>query len=368
METEKIRNIRLNFIVSGPRTGSTLLSTMLNMHPEVVSPIEEPFAYNLYARYHRITEWTEAVIDAYCRDFFLFSDENLGFQFPGKDELRDSLRAHRESLDFHLAIRLTYLLFIPLKDKQAVTTIVDKQLKMTVCLKQLADRYPDAKFILLYRNPLDNIPRRKKLLENKYKRQTQSLTYNALNWNYDYGVLLRDKEKLDPRRLLEIHYEELIREPETVLQRICTFLQLPYTETLTGYAPLLEELFEKVKKKDPETGKLLQQHMGITRKPNPAKIGAWKKELRAEEANLIWSICGKTAEKMGYTRDPDIRPARKSIRYYLLKIRMYLFKYGVQHVWFSLLPYSLKALIKKLMYGKRKSRFEPMFKPEMFRD
>jgi hypothetical protein len=45
-----LKNISLNFILSTGRTGSTLLSSMLNMHPEILSVSEEPFAYNLYPK------------------------------------------------------------------------------------------------------------------------------------------------------------------------------------------------------------------------------------------------------------------------------------------------------------------------------
>jgi hypothetical protein len=42
---QDIDKISLNFILSTGRTGSTLLSSMLNMHPNVISTSEEPFAY-----------------------------------------------------------------------------------------------------------------------------------------------------------------------------------------------------------------------------------------------------------------------------------------------------------------------------------
>ncbi len=360
MTSEEVKKIHINFIVCGPRTGSTLLSSMLNMHPEVISPVEEPFSYNLYFKYHNVKKWTRSVIDDYCKDFFLFSGNLLSFQFGTKNELKERLLKHEKALDFNLVVRLTYLCFIPLKHKKGITTIVDKQIKMSNYLLQASTMYPEAKFVLLYRNPLDNIPRRKRMLDNGYKKKRkQSFMYNALNWNYDYSLLMRDKEKISPDRILEVKYEDLILDPKTQLQKICNFLAIPYSDQLLEYDEIYKKSFEKLSS-EYDISSYLLSHLGLTQKPLPSKIGAWKKELDPADANVIWDICGKTAEKMGYTRDPSIASVSRGLPYYLRYTKLLILKYSIQHLWISL-PFSVQALLKKMKYGKSKFNYVPLF-------
>ena len=48
---QQIERIPIHFILCTERTGSSLLSLMLNISPKVLSPSEEPFALFLYNKY-----------------------------------------------------------------------------------------------------------------------------------------------------------------------------------------------------------------------------------------------------------------------------------------------------------------------------
>jgi hypothetical protein len=97
------------------------------MHPNVISPHEEPFSYTLYQKYGDIKHWTSKEINSYCNDFYFFLKGKLN-RFGTKEGLRVALETHKPDLTFEIVIHLTYLSFFPEKDKTGITTIVDKQL------------------------------------------------------------------------------------------------------------------------------------------------------------------------------------------------------------------------------------------------
>ncbi|MES2763231.1 MAG: sulfotransferase [Bacteroidota bacterium] len=346
-----LKNTSLNFILSTGRTGSTLLSSMLNMHPKILSVSEEPFAYNLYPKYKNVTNWTDKTIEQFCYDFYLFSEGKLEPQFGKKDDIINLLKEHRSVLTGENAIKLAYFAFFPNKDKSQVNTIVDKELKFHHFLNEVADFYPTAKFIMLCRDPRDNVlVKIKRAIKKKKKPNTFFL---AKVWNYEYTTLNKKLSILDKDRYIKVKYEDLVEKPEEILKKITSFLNLPYNQVMLNYD---ENIKEEVKRNESAIGDTVKQHLslfheGLTQKVNTEKVNLWKKELSHEENDLIWSICEKTALSNGYIAD-----GCKTVPYFkpgMIKqlLKFHLDKNLTPYIYYSL-PYSIKYFIKKVKYGK----------------
>lgn len=346
-----LKNISLNFILSTGRTGSTLLSSMLNMHPEILSVSEEPFAYNLYPKYKDITNWTDETIEQFCYDFYLFSEGKLEPQFGKKEDIVKLLKEHQSILTGEYAIKLAYFAFFPNKDKSQVKSIVDKELKFHHFLNEVADFYPNSKFIILSRDPRDNV-----LIKIKRaikKKKVPSTVFLAKTWNYEYTTLNNKTKLLDPSRCLKVKYEDLVKNPETVLKQISSFLNLPYNEVMLRYD---ENIKEEVKKNETNIGDTVKQHLslfheGLTQKVITDKVGIWKKELTEFQNNKIWTICEATAVQFGYTSDGCSNIPYFKLRMFKDLLRFYFDKIIIPNVYYSL-PYKLKYFIKKIKYGK----------------
>jgi len=345
-----IKHTSLHFILSTGRTGSTLLSSMLNMHPEIISVSEEPFAYNLYPKYKDVTNWDDATISRFCYDFYLFSEGKLEPQFGKSDDLISLLTDHRSILTGELAIKLAYFAFFPNKDKSQVTTIVDKELKFHYFLDDVAAYYPQSKFIILLRDPRDNVLIKLKRAVKKKKRE--SVLFFAKTWNYEYAKLYEKIKGISPDRYIRVKYEDLVSAPEETLKRISDFLNVPYTPGMLEY----DQKFREELKKAELIGDTVKQHLsmyheGLTRKVSTEKVGIWKKELSPEDNNLIWSICEKTALMSGYEAEGCKRVSYVSLKTLYDLCRFRFNKILLPNTYY-LLPFPLKYLIKKLKYGK----------------
>lgn len=345
-----IRHTSLNFILSTGRTGSTLLSSMLNMHPGIISVSEEPFAYNLYPKYKDVTNWDEATISGFCYDFYLFSEGKLEPQFGKSDDLVKLLTEHKATLTGEMAIKLAYFAFFPNKDKSQVTTIVDKELKFHYFLDDVAAWYPQSKFIILLRDPRDNVLIKLKRAVKKKKRE--SVLFFAKTWNYEYAKLYEKIKGISPDRYIQVKYEDLVSAPEETLKRISGFLSVDYTPKMMDY----DQKFKEEIKKAELIGDTVKQHLsmyheGLTQKVSTEKVGIWKKELRPEDNNTIWSICEKTALSSGYEAGGCTRVSYINLKN-LYDLGRFSFNKVILPNIYYLLPFSLKYMIKKMKYGK----------------
>lgn len=340
-------NISINFIVSTSRTGSTLLSSMLNMHSNVLSISEEPFAYNLFPKYKNIKVWTDTIIEQYCYDLYLFSEANMQFQFGKKSELKQILHHHQANLNINSAITLTYLTFFPDKDKSQITTIVDKELKFHHVISDLASFYPTSKFIILFRDPRDTVLINIKKKEKEKKRA--NLIEISKTWNYVYQTLCNKTALLDNSRCIKIKYEDLVENPEFTLKKISHFLNINYDTNMLNYN-------EAIKKTMLQSSSIVKNHImstheGLTQKVNTKRIGIWKTELSKNASDTIWSICENVALKNGYKKDSSdkISYLNFSTLYHL--IYFYITNICIPYIYFSA-PFNFKYFIKKIKYRK----------------
>ena len=126
---EKLDDIAIHFVLCTERTGSSLFSMMLNLHSEILSPSEEPFALYFWRKYRHKTEWSEKDVSSYVDQFFAIAEKNLDLYFSKKEVFLKSLLHHREFLNYNRIVKLTYLHFLDTKSKSHVSVIVDKQIK-----------------------------------------------------------------------------------------------------------------------------------------------------------------------------------------------------------------------------------------------
>jgi len=350
MELQQVKDITINFILATPRTGSTLLASMLNTHPNIISTVEEPFAYNLYPKYKNKKNWTTETIKEFCYDFYLFSEGKLELQFGTKKDLETILENYKPHLTADIAIRLIYLCFYPTKDKSQITTIVDKQLRFHSCLKQLISFYPQSKFVILYRDPRDQSLAKFRMLERKDKHKDYYRI--AHSWEFVYDKLWRLKSDIGNERFLEIKYEDFVSNTEYELKKICLFLGVMYNEIMLSSHEKFKEEFNL--KKDQLSiaaqSRISLSHQGLSQKIYTDKVGFWKQGLKAEEANLIWTICGSLAEKIGYKKDEHFIKKYASFKNWLTFLS--ISKKRIMTTLYYSSPFFLKYQIKKIKYGK----------------
>jgi hypothetical protein len=335
---DELDEIEVHFLLCTERTGSSLLSLMLNLHDEILCPSEEPFALYVYKRFSKIENWSTNDVENYVETVFLLLEKNRELYFAPKSEFYKNLLAHKQLLNMERLIKLTYLHFLDVKDKSSVRTIVDKQIKYFFHLNEIQSIFPKAKFVVLVRDVRDNIV---------------SKQQRALNWN-QHPLFLANLWQLTYAKIKElntepcmIRYEDFVTNPSFVLEKICAFLGHDFQPKMLETKGVFEALLEQKKhllKADFLTH-IRDFHAGLRKKPNPDKIGQ-SKLLQPEIIGQIEYICHRELKQFGYPlkfRDHSKRPIYNT--FYRLLAFMYrecLLKM-YRHC-----PLSLKIFIKKI--------------------
>ena len=108
---EALDRIPIHFIFCTERTGSSMLTELLNRNPNALVTSEEPFALYFYNRYHKIQQWTDEIIVEYVNQFFRLFEKNPLLYFEHKEVFIQCLSAHKAILNYERLVKLSYLNF-----------------------------------------------------------------------------------------------------------------------------------------------------------------------------------------------------------------------------------------------------------------
>ncbi|MGL5835074.1 MAG: alpha/beta fold hydrolase, partial [Waterburya sp.] len=216
------------FILSSPRSGSTLLRVMLAGHPLLASPPELhllPF---------------ETMIER---------EETLGVSQLGEGLKRAFMAL--KGIDAPQSQQLV----AELLQKNATVKEVYQQLQQLAGDRLLIDKSPTyasnretldkaeaifegAKYIHLVRHPYSVIESFARMRMDKLVSSGEGDPYQLaeLIWRDSNQNILNLAEEIDPERYHLVYYEDLVSKPQAVLEGICEFLAIPFDEAvLTPY-------------------------------------------------------------------------------------------------------------------------------------
>lgn len=236
------------FLVGAERSGTTLLRLMLNSHPDI-SWVEE-FEYS---------------VD-------LMTDDG---QFPSLNSYYDWLETHRifQWMEFSIDRNLDYPELVDSFLSQRYNPSEHKIIGATVHrhFDRILSIWDDACFIHLIRDPRDVA---RSCIGMGW---SGNVWYGCDRWLEAETLWEQLKNKISPDRYIEIHYEDLIKNPVQILTFICNFMGLDYDEKMLSY----------------------EQNTTYST-PDPKLIQQWKKKLSDLEIQLVESKVGSLLTDRGY--------------------------------------------------------------------
>ena len=238
----------VTFLVGAERSGTTLLRLMLDHHPQIAFQLE-----------------------------FIYAVAELGDDgtLPEIKGFHQWLKRHRIFQDsgFTIDPELDYIplvrSFLEQKQQGAGKPVVGATVHHH--FDRVLFPWPDARFLHIVRDPRD------------VARSCIGMGWAGNVWvGVDRWITAERlweglKQRLTPQRFLEVRYEDLIREPEQVLTRICNFMGLPFHKDVFSYA-------------DQSTYAL----------PDPKLVYQWKRKLSDEDISLVETKVGPLLESRGY--------------------------------------------------------------------
>lgn len=246
------------FVVGSPRSGSTMLARMISSHSLVYGRPEPhlltPLAHLGYF----------ANVDKAPYDHVLAAESTREFvaDLPGgEQDYIDACRAYTDTL-YHRMLEAR-------PDKRY---FLDKTPAYALVLDFIAKIYPRARFVVLTRHPLAVFSSfAESFFDSNYE---AAHAYNPITERYVPAIARFLRQNKVP--IHHVIYENLVADPDTVMQGVFEFLGVPHEAEAIDYG------------KHQHEGKGLGDPIGVARhsRPSTASLHKWAGEISGNPARL----------------------------------------------------------------------------------
>jgi hypothetical protein len=275
-------------IIGGcPRSGTTLLRTMLHCHPELAIPRETRFVVEAWQRRRKFGDLREAA-NRRRLAHWIFKREKTDANRLGLDseEAIERLVAAPPTLGSMLA-----MCFVMFAEKQHKPRWGDKRPMYAARMTAIWDLFPNAQFLHVVRDPRACIASLRKL--GWYDGHIAPM---AELWERSLNAVDPWRRKLAPDQLLDVKYEDLVLEPEATVRRVAAFAGLAADEVAVEQMLRYHE-FEETRS--------LRYHSNLSRPIDPSRIWGWKEALETPEIAFIEEATRPLMQRWGYEAVAD---------------------------------------------------------------
>lgn len=294
-------SVSVNFIIGMGRSGTSLLTSILDTHSNIYTSHENNFLLFLGTYLNAKKEFDLKDIN-YINKVLKLNANATVTVWKGKIETK-KLALTKEEI-----VQLIYMSSSISEKNKEVKAIYDKNPEFTVHVHTLQKILPNSKYIAITRNYLDNIASRKKFHTKTKKRLIKNNWFSiyllAISWVYYNKKIIR---LLGKEKVYHIRYEDLVDHPVLALKELFCFIELPYEENILNYHRnvSIENRIEKSPLSESEKSIIREMHGNLEKPIFNKRVGVWQEQLTKRERFVCDVICRKTAEKLGYSEPKE---------------------------------------------------------------
>ncbi|MBN2214127.1 MAG: sulfotransferase [Bacteroidales bacterium] len=333
--TNNIHEIPFFFILGRPRSGTTLLRSLLDVHPNVIIPLENSNMIHLCMKYQsRHSKLTEQAAGRFIKD--LLKSRIIREQWKlNVNDIRKNLHAlNGKNFSFKDMLKTVYYGYRSVHQKEEILVMGDKSPVNSLYARKIIKVFPDAKFIHLVRDYRANLA---SML--KHDVFSPSASVILMQWTKSARQISNLASRY-PGRFLLIRYEDFVNDPAIHLMKICAFLEIPYR------AEMLEpQKREKTVKNSYASGFINSWQPSLAGNISTDNIDKWQGELPQKLVRKADFIAGKTGQGYGY--QPVFRHFGIRFSCMMLPVKLLFYMNEVNRHIYDRLPYALKPLIRE---------------------
>jgi len=291
-------------IVGGcPRSGTTLLRTMLDSHPELAMPRETRFVLESWQRRWRFGDLRN-LENRRTLAHWIFKRNGSRYRRLRLDPAEAIARLEAAPPTFGSMLATCFILYAEKFDKPRWG---DKRPTYAARMVAIWDLFPNAQFINVVRDPRGCVASMRKL--GWYEGQVAPAVEI---WQRSLATVDKWRKRLAPDQLLEVKYEELVEDPEPVLARIAAWAGL------ADDAGSLEQMLQYYERDERRSQRY---HSNVSRPPDPTRTTEWKKVLDEAETAFVEKATKARMRQYGYEPVAEGREPPAALRWQLRRRR-----------------------------------------------
>lgn len=269
------------FIVGVGRSGTTLLSLMIDSHSKLAIPYESNFFVRFYQEIDRFGDLNQEANRKAMVQEILKQVTITRWDYAPTLENIDLDRC----TTFPGAIAEIYGLYAKHLGKQFWG---DKSPGYTPHMDVINELFPNAYFIHLIRDGRDVTTS----TLNQGWWSASDFTTTIRGWRRDVHQARAFLNRLPSERWLEVRYEDLVSNPQPIIERICTMLDLPFEPSM------LEAYSQNARRKvkDMVDG----EHAKLLNKPSASNAYKWRQSLPQTDQAIAEAEAGDLLKELGY--------------------------------------------------------------------
>lgn len=287
------------FILGFPRSGTNILTRMLGLNTNIYAhPLETLFfsgvvnniVYRWNIRNNRyFRKFLKKVKDFPLERYFI----NMDF-----DDIKKVIECSPPDFGkifVNLLERNASIL------KKSCKVIIERSCLHTLFINKLKKFFPNAKFILIVRDPRAVLA---SLIKPSFTEHSNNFFEQIIFWHDFYKVMKKNINFISQDRLFVLHYEDLVRNPRIVLNDLCLFLGVEFEEHMLHLEDYCKNMPESFYKKIPS---YLNK---VADKIKTDYIDEWKSILNDKQIEIIEFFAHDFMAKYKYGRSKSF--CRKS--------------------------------------------------------
>lgn len=349
MDLKRLDNIKINFIVGMDRSGTTILTKLLNNFVDIHCLPEANFLLFFLYQFKNKKNFTKediALIFEQMKVYYL-THPWIGWEFDFEaceNIIKEASLIKQITYQELCKIILENFEMIGINKKNA-TLLIDKNPCYTLFVNHIHDTFKDAKFIWIIRDYRANMLSRIQHPDLK----SSNTPFNAIRW------VLYNKEALNfyyknKEKILLIKYEELVLNYDIEIQKIVQFLNInPLLESHYSEKGLID--FSKYQVPYEHKARYEKKYTDLNQPLNASRLDVWKTQLPQKDITICDAICSSFAAKIGYQPSQKLKKSTIfliHVRYIFPVINGYLDIYKDKLIYF---------ITVKIKLSKLKSRY-----------
>jgi Sulfotransferase family len=274
------------FIVGCARSGTTLVHRIVDAHPEIaITPEMHWISHyvNFFKNQNRLVN-LELVSE--------LSRHKRFAQFEIPHEQFEGLLASGETVPYPTFLNRVFGLYARIKNKPLVGNKTPAYIRRMLDLHAL---WPEAKFVHIIRDGRDvcmsilNWKKGERTAGRYASWEEDPVSTTALWWERKVRKGREDGAALGPGLYHEMHYEDLVEDPERECKRLCEFLGVPYDDAMIRF----HEGRERVELGRGAKSAWLRVTSGLR---------DWRAEMCTGDVERFEAAAGYLLEELGYER------------------------------------------------------------------